>query len=830
MRVEQAVYGEVEGGGHGLRGSSSNLSVAASIATQLDLPDGVPLGVQAWSPFVRGFPCGDYYVLAQTFLDSGSSRGGMVLTHALIVNLEDICHAQDLAVLFKRLAGSTGAIPSELSALDIELASGTADLPVDLIGAANALAEQQGPAIRLGVAGFESLVAALWRNLWPSVRRVFAFRLSFGPKDIEAQPGLTIVCTPEQLQARWTKHRVVNPDDQTPQSLTAAVLCGQKDAGPFLDLAGQLGLEATTIKDLNKLERLHSLVAGVDSFDDLLKAVRLVDGLSNRPELGAELKDRLIKRIAAQVPVASCRQLMPMRNMDLPSFERTKPLWSAVRDRVRKLDFAQAEDADLVALVEASADSGLARPAWRTAVTDGLSAAGLSTESGLWKAIWRWSELSHVAFSTAVAALPSDAAIEQLLVQVAPRKLNAAKAAEAPSLFLKKGWLAAHGAALAAMMSPREAAKQQLKVDSQPGHTAGLLSALRHATPDDMLTATLDLKDQRLVEICGDLAVTHPKMLSGISGEDLTEQKVWACAIGKSNSLWNAPSNPVEARDRVLAQLRRGAAVVAGLVEMLARTPLADLTAVPDRAQLWSLLPASHRDLYLRATASGWLSAAVDGNAMSAPEPELAHAVLVSSDLPDVLQEASRPLKTRLAIVSALPSFREDAFVGFLTHLLQNSRSLSHVDAVQLGTLVASRRWDRAIQYLCDRLADRRYDLAPALQQCTSFLSLYQRWTLGISKPSIEDKWRAFEEAACDFYPTGPDHEQLWSRAGGKNSDLPGASQNGAARWHSAIRFLRHGGHPHVRDLLRVMCSDFSGNEKLRLFASDTDISDGADD
>lgn len=824
MRVEQAVYGEVEGGGHGLKGSSSSSSLAASIATHLDLPDSVPPGVHAWSPFVRGFPCDGHYVLARTLLDTGSSRGGMVLTHALIVNLEDICQAEDLAILFGQLAASKGAIPSELSALEIEMTSGPADLPVELIGVANALAEQQGPAIRLGVTGFECLVAGLWRNLWPSMRRSFAFRLSFGPKDLEAQPGPIVVCTPEQLRARWAKHRVVNPDDQTPQSLSAAVLCGQRDARPFLDLAEELGLEATTIKDLNKLERLRSLVTGVDGFDDLLQAVRLVDGLSNRPELGTKLKDELIQRIAAQVPVASCKQLMPMRNLDLPSFARTKPLWSAVGLLLSKLDFAQAEDADLVALVEASADSARARPAWRAAVTGGLSAAGLQKESGLWKAIWRWSELSHAAFSTTVLLLPSDAETEQSLVQVAPRKLNAAKAAAAPSLFLRKRWLTAHGAALAAMMSPREAVEQQLKVDLHPDHTAGLRSALRHATPKDTLTATLNLKDQRLVEMCGDLAVTHPKMLSGICCEELTEQQVWACAIGKSNSLWSTPGNPVGARDNVLAHLGKGTAAFTGLVEALARTPLADLTEAPDRARLWSRLPASHRNLYLRATASGWLNAAVGGNALSAPEPELEHAVLADSNLQLVLKEPSAPLKTRLAIVSALPSFREDAFVSFLTHLLLNSRSLSHVDAVQLGTLVGSRRWNRAVQYLCDRLVDHRYDLAPALEQCTSLMSFYQRWKLGISKPSVDDKWRAFEEAACELYPSGPDHDQLWSRAGGKNSDLPGASQNGTARWHSAIRSLRYGGCPQVRDLLTMMCTDFSGNEKLRLFASDTDI------
>lgn len=755
MRVEQALYGEVEGRGHGLKGSSTDSSIAASIATLLDLPDGVPQDVLAWSPFVRGFPFGDYYVLARTFFDSGSSRGGMVLTHALIVNLGDICQADDLAVLFERLAKSPNSFPVEPTALDIVIKAGAGAQrpPLDIVGAANALAEQQGPVIWLGVAGFESMVAALWQHLWPSMRKTFAFRLSFGPKDLEAQPGPVIVCTPEQLEARWIRHRVVNPADQAPQSPSAAVLCGQRDARPYVDLARELGFEAIAIKDLARLERLHGLIANVDSFDDLLKALRLVDGLSNRSNLGRQLKASLITQLAALTPAACCKQLMQMRNLGLPSFENAKALWFAVGLTVSKLDFAQTEDADLVALVEASADSNLALPAWREAVTNGLSSAASTTESGLWKAIWRWAELSHAAFAIVMELLPSEAITEASLVQAAPRKLNAMRVAKVPSVFLKKGWLTAHGTALAALMPPRAAAEQQLKVDRKSDSKFGLQAALRHATSAEMLQTTLDLKDDRLVEMCGDLSVTHPKMLSGILCADLIEQKVWAGAINRDNSLWSAPSNPVDARDRVLTQLGSGNAQFAGLIEALARTPLADLTAAPGRARLWPLLPASQRPLYLKATANGWLNAAVSGNVITTPECELECAVLTSSDFQFVLQGAAVLPETSLAIVSALPALREDAFMGFLNHLLHINRTLHHTDSVQLGVLVAARRWDHTVHRLCDLLAGGRYDLKPALQQCANFLSIFQRWMLGISKPSIEDKWQAFEEMACDFYP-----------------------------------------------------------------------------
>lgn len=181
-------------------------------------------------------------------------------------------------------------------------------------------------------------------------------------------------------------------------------------------------------------------------------------------------------------------------------------------------------------------------------------------------------------------------------------------------------------------------------------------------------------------------------------------------------------------------------------------------------------------------------------------------------------------VSARLSIVSALPSFPEEVFITWLENLLRSIRILSQSDSEQLGTLLISRRWGRAAKYLSDRLANHRPDLMPGLRLCADLLNFYTRWILGISKPSATEKWNAFEKEVCELYPSGPDSEELWSRSGGKNSDLPGGAQNGATRWHTALNSIRYGGRPAPRELLAVMCRDFPLNEKLRLYANDTDI------
>lgn len=825
MRVEQAIYGEIPGRGHGLRTSSPNALIAAAIASKLDLPDSVPPGVQAWSPFVRGFPIDDHYVLARTFLDSSASRGGMALTHALIVSLDDMCEVGSLAALFGWLAPSVTDCPGSVATLELGTAGSSHAPAADLIGTANALTTQGPvPVVRLGVERFEHLVDSLWRNLWPALRRTFAFRLSFGPNDVVEQPTPVLVCTPEQLQARWTKHRTVKPDDQTPESESAGILCGQRDVRPILALADDLGLEVRTLKELIRLERLHTLLSGGESFDDLLAAIRLADGLSNQPTLAANTKDKLIGRFTALIPGAGCKQLLPMRNLALSGFANTRSLWLAVELLVSDLGFAPADDSDLMEMVAASVNEDLALPPWRAAVTAGLSSAARRDRPDVSQAIWRWAERSHVAFTAAVSTLPADPAVEQRLAGEVPRKLHVTTPAALLSPLLKKRWLIAYGAVLASTLPPLDAIGQQLKVDKDPDHNAGLQSALRYASPAQTLECALAHKDLRLVGLCADLAAAYPQILSNIRCDGITEQQVWGAAIGKDSCLWNAPSNAIGARDTVVAQLAERLPVDTGLLEALAQTPLADLSATSERAGLWSLLPASQRDHYLQATATGWLELAAKGAVVTPPEVPLERAIIASSNLQSVLERSSVTVDARLAIVSALPSFREEAFITWLNNLLKSVRILSHTDSEQLGTLVASRRWDRAAKYLSDRLTDHRPDLMPGLRLCADLLNIYTRWRLGISKPSAAEKWDAFEKEACELYPSGPDGDELWSRAGGNNSDLPGRYQNGATRWHTALHSIRYGARPTTRELLAVMRQDFPGNEKLRLYTSDTDI------
>lgn len=668
---------------------------------------------------------------------------------------------------FERLAPSVSDFPDLLETLEVAIAGSTHQPPSDLVGTANALAElSSAPVVRLGVDRFERLVDSLWRHLWPALRRTFAFRLSFGPKDVVEQPAPALVCTPEQLQARWTTHRIVNPEDRDSQSESAGILCGQRDVRPVLDLAKELGLEVDTIKGLAKLERLHTLSRG-KSFDDLLAAIRLADGLSNQPVLGTSLKTDLVDRFADLIPGAGCKQLLLMRNLALSGFSDTQSLWSAVECLVGNLEFSSAEDRELMEMIAASIDQDIAVLPWRVAVTNGLSVAARRDNSSIFQAIWRWTGNSQAAFAAAMQVLPDERAVELRLAKQVPKRLDVATPAVLLSSLLKKRWLIAHGAVLASTRSPVDALEQQLKVDRDPKHSQGLRSALRYASPLQVLECTKVHKDIRLVELCADTAVEQPHILLNICGDDIIEQQLWCAAIEKDGSLWNAPSNALDVRNTILSQLLKQGPVDLHLLEVLAHTPLANLIEAPERARLWSLLPGARKNQYLQATASGWLDAVAMGATIIPPEIELEHAILSSPNLRAVLDSASTSMERRLSVVSALPLLHEEVFIAWLNKILMNARHLSAIEAEQLGMLVASRRWERTAKYLADLLAEhRRQDLMPGLRRCSGLLGFYTLWKLEITKPTAFEKWREFEKEVCLLYPNGPDSNELWSRAG----------------------------------------------------------------
>src|SRR5207245_712443 len=99
MLIGQAIYGDYQGGHALLCKSAEDGATFSDLLWRTDLPSTTPSGIR-WEPYISGFPYrGNYYVLMKTFPDLRASRGGMVLSHALLLPLEEASLLDNLSAV-----------------------------------------------------------------------------------------------------------------------------------------------------------------------------------------------------------------------------------------------------------------------------------------------------------------------------------------------------------------------------------------------------------------------------------------------------------------------------------------------------------------------------------------------------------------------------------------------------------------------------------------------------------------------------------------------------------------------------------------------------------
>ena len=820
MRIEQALYGEHRGG-HSLLASSGDDEVSAGIVHRLDLPDAAPAGVE-WSPFLGGFPYQGRYVLSRTFRDTGASRSGMVFSHALLARLDEIVDTPDLRPLLKLFASSDRQRPDVTT---VELVPTEVPLPHadELIGAAEALVMNgRLPVVRLGHIGFDDLVVALWARLLPEVRRGFAFRLSFDPRDLVETPMPALVCTPSPMAARWSDYPMVQKvASREPASLAAAILSGHKKAAPLLEFMQGIGSQPTTFRNLRWAEQAYLLNIAQPTVERRVGALRLIEKLSPDADAGEVGKNVLVRQLCKLVPAARAEDILLLRNLQLSGVPSSSWVWKAVETWAAKNGYRQDQDVEVLSVLEDATSSTAAVEEWRTAVLDGFATAAGSRKSFVFAAFWRWLQICPETVATLFQYLPAEARIEEQLVAATPPKLDETAAMGLASPARSRGWFRLHGAVLSACYSPSDAVRRQVAVDTDPSVLVGLRSALRNASAVEVVECGLEIDDPRMPQLAGEVVAKKPTLLVGVDISCLKAQAIWREALAIDPKSWQGSADPEAAFHLILDRLLDDVETDLSLIALLSDTPVADLGTYPRRPEVWSRIRGVPFNNLVAATAQGWLREVCRTEVPFVPEDTLQSAILESDDF-DAAVHALIPdrISAIVGIVAALDGYDEQRFLGLIGNLILRTRALTVSDAAAIGRLILEREWPHAAADMVERYRSGRRDLRPALHTCYDFIGFWDRLTLGLTPVSESEKWQALESLAAELYPGGPDDHGLWERAGGNDADLPSTGY-GRVRWRQAMRDMRHGKQPAPSALLANMMEDFPNNQRLLHLARD---------
>lgn len=818
MRVDQAIYGTIRNG-HGLRCASGDQRLAADLAQRLDLPDTEPLGV-AWSPVISGFPWRDRYVFARTFNDPTVGRSGMVISHALICDLAEIVNVDDLRPLLSHLITSAAAAPEAVETLKVSPTKGVPPASTDLPDAAQALVTRgNGPVVRIGSEGFEELIVALWGRLWPTLRGKFYFRLSFSPKDVVEKPAPTIVCTPASLIGRWQDQRIVSRN--VAGGLKAAGMVDGSPDGDVLRVFGErIGADLDGFQDLLLLEQAHTMAtASPATVARVVSAARLVERLSPDPARGAEEKEAIVGRLVRALPDATPSEILTLRNLALSGFATRGELWQGVEDWLANCGHPAEHDAEAITIVTDALVGTEAVAPWRAAIRRGLERSSTAPGEAFAAAFWRWAKTASKTSSPLVALAAGRKALDAV-VALAPTDLGAATAEPIIQAAARLGLHRLHAVAVGGSMKPAEAARAQSAAE-MGADPAAMRLALRRAKPDEILDAFADVPDERVLTIAGEAVAKDPGLLARRDMSTMPNRRIWATALKENPSAWDGPADPRKAFDQLLTEQIEGAHPPAELLDRLSTTPLADVTSLPRRGELWAKLPATTRDRLLAATVDAWFARVGTVPEETSPEAPLTDRILGDARLGQLLDRVTaRGMAEGLRLVDALGGLDPNKFRTWILSAVRSAHPLPSADAELIGRALATRQRRDIVSEVLTLYRGGRSDLAPALRHCLDLIGFWEKMFLDLTSVSSAEKWDSLVELAAELYPEGPDQDALWSRAGGRDSDLRHHG-TGKERWHAAFRGIQNGRPPRASKLIGQMRADYSENPYLRMAAGD---------
>lgn len=839
VAVHQAIFGESRGAHALLVKSTSEEVPFIELKSRTDRY-GSPPPNTSWDPYISGYRFKEYYVISKTFPDANATRSGMVLTHALVLNLTEVIKLHDLQSLFRLLPEQSERTASlavvhlevpDLSAADI--AATLTPPPLGLGSAIHALLNKQDnkkPLVWIGQDGFNEIVAALWQSLWAEARENFSFGFAFSPQDVENQQ-LTLVSTPEKLANRWAAFQTIGKSDiHSSYSKAEAYLLNLPEGEPLRNLLADLHTSLVQVSDLKKLEKCFELLQIMPTSmkaDEVRLLVRLLGELSPDSNYGVVKKREALERLAHLTKQGQPTDIRALRNLDTsPFIAGNTIIREMIEDWINSHIHASGklealENAQLIHLALESSQSD-----WGRIVQQAAKSALSRWRPDMSSAVWQWWHEEPELFDHLSSAIANREEIQDKLVSHCPAALPELLGDKVCQFAKNRKWYVLHAVVLGAYCAPKDAVRRQLAVDRNTDYLLGLRGLTERLKDEEVIEIALEIGEERLLKLAGDICAKDVNKLLNLDASKEAWRKIWLYSMDVTNSPWAGIRNPQEVVSSLIDLMLKGEDVDATLLLKIARTPYGDLTDHPSRETIWQNMSTSVAEAFLNATAEGWIrrfrvNPEFDNNL----EKTLEGAILRGRHvIENINSKQPHQVSFVVNLFNKFPQLTQSLFTDWLSNAVNVRMPINHVEAMTIGSLIARRNWQQVATLLYKLVERNREDLLPALRECYHLLGLIDSLKLRLSGRlgrvpiSWDEWWRAFTEAAIELYQRGPEERKLWTRSGGDptviNLNLPARDS-----WEEAMQKVRHGGAGrkiNTDTLMWHMREDFPRNETLK--------------
>lgn len=695
--VFEARFGDKDGALALLCAPAAMKDLFRHLADKTDLPDSAPAGV-AWSPFVRGWPEGQYYILTLTSPDTKATRPGMVATRVFALPLSSVAECGDLAPLLELLqAAESEYIPERSLPLPGSLNESAPLSPLAACIASRLLGD--GPIVAVvGQDVFEAALVEVWRQLPGQLRQSFIFGFSFSPADLKHSRA-NVVAVPAACSSRWRAYaNCCSAETPVAESESAHALLSGRNYGEFEAFISGLGLYIKSFSDFRSYYRLYGewKTRHASSAEGIYALLRSLGSMISSPALAVEQKQEALDIALPWIEKAGYEGILAQRSVKAAAFPgRASTLRLAIVKWIRKqvnegsISAVQALKRVIAAIpTSQSAD-------WQDWVRNGLSEAFTPLSSSAATTVWALL-IHQESFTEVTIQVPETAEAESTLCAVMPAELSAG--GDRVVVWAEnRAWLTMMGiailmrtsfeASIAALMSKPESSRRE----------AAIARVCAGQPPKAIWAAASTYDSDALIDKAVEVAFAEPSVWTELDIGIVRWLKFVDRGATKSPRFLLKTNTGAVAR-KIFDAIRDGHSTTSAIWQALENADLLDLSDYPDRPQIWPRLPQLWRDRARQRTTRAWLQRfyAAQPPSKLELEPELVEVIFKTTSAAMAFPvESTRLGENGLCLIRAWG--KEHDCEHWLDALARNNQKSPPNYTGEAGQLILENRWHDAM-------------------------------------------------------------------------------------------------------------------------------------
>ncbi len=735
--IHQSFFGEVNHG-HGMIATSLEDSVLNQELSSFTDRPGSTYGLDMPSYF-SGKKIGEYFIFTRTYLDSLSSRPGMVFTHALIFDINDILNIDNISFVFGLFSEN---IPdpternAELNVIEYKYLDSQTDsfkYSKYIQTALQSLLSDRLPIIFSGEeSNFTKLLQIIWKGALPSIRSKIKFQIGFCSNDIPSNNDFTIIYVHENFLDKWITFPIIkdNDDDEVELGSDAErLLLGDIESNKLHKFIEELGINLNSFKLITIVHRAYNYYKKLKECT-ISESLQLIRTLAKVPPSTntSNIKSEAIDRLTILLSTASENEIKGLRNIDFSLFMNGKikvenGIEVYLKNQFNSVNINYDNFASfLCEIFEENEENSW----WHDIIINKVSSIirGLSNYSVVWKLFLS----NHKLLKFFGPCIDRSFDKEKLLLATYPQVTDLSAIKEINRFANSRKWYHLYATSNLDILNVHESLLEQIKIEKELDlHSpySGLDLILTKISDTEFIKLAVNINNDKLNIIAAERCIDKPQLLSGINVNNSVWLDIWAYSLSKTKNISLGISNPKTIVYSIFNQMIEGVQIPDTILDNISNSEYSNIKDYPNRKILWDKIPTVYISSFLIKTSNAIIESILSGKDEKEIEPMIERQILSHNFMEKICH--GKPLKSILFIYDKFPSLNESYLLKGIDDYYNSN--IDFLDSEKLGVVTEKNRWKNIAEKILDK-AKYNNSYRPALNKCSSLISWWNKFWL----------------------------------------------------------------------------------------------------